>query len=249
MDNKGLKQVYDQMHQQGQSAWYGDGREERELILKMGKPWYGCILEIGCGEGWLGDKLCDIQDIEYYKGIDYSKNAIEMAKRNFPHIEDNFEVIDYRNLNDGNFNRLVMQGVLEHLDDPFTELKWMMDNLLAKKGDVITSSPCFLNPRGIVWMTLNMLGAVMSKTDLHYLDPHEFFTFAYSNGYKIDVDYCDDSWGNGLDMILDFEKRLPLALRDGGITYDNQRLDEFLRWLSNLPVKGLGATAVYRISK
>ena len=67
-----------------------------------------------------------------------------------------------------------MQGVLEHLDDPFTELKWMMDNLLTEKGDVITSSPCFLNTRGIVWMTLDMLGAVMSKTDLHYLDPWEF---------------------------------------------------------------------------
>jgi hypothetical protein len=88
--------------------------------------------------------------------------------------------MNYREMRSGLYGRLVMQGVLEHLDDPFGELQWMIEHFKPKT--VITSSPCFLNPRGIVWKTLDMLGAVMSKTDLHHLNPWEFEAFCENNG-------------------------------------------------------------------
>lgn len=142
-----------------------------------------------------------------------------------------------------------MQGVLEHLDDPLMELKWMIDNLLVPEGDVITSSPCFLNSRGIVWMTLNMLGAVMSKTDLHFLNTWDFESFCGAFNYQLDVEYCDQSWGNWDAMYDDLEKRIPLALRDGGISFDEKKVKGLLDWLllATEFVAGLGATAVYRI--
>src|SRR3972149_6300913 len=231
------------MHKQGASSWFGQGEEERELILKMGEPWEGkTVLEIGCGEGQLC-QIIEAMGIEI-TGVDYSEEAIAKAyERN---IDVYFHCGHYSEIN-GKKNRIVMQGVLEHLDNPFTELKWIMDNLLTKKGDVITSSPCFLNPRGIVWMTLDMLGAVMSKTDLHYLNPWEFEEFCEKNGYGIEIEFCDSSWGNGRRMIEDFRKRLPLALGDGGIKFKQSKINKFLEWLDLVPCDAVGATAVYRI--
>ncbi len=147
-----------------------------------------------------------------------------------------------------------MQGVLEHLDDPFAELKWMMDNLLGENGDVITSSPMFVNPRGFVWMTLHMLGAVMSKTDLHFLNPWDFECFCMDNGYKLEWTSTDHSWANGVDMIEDLKHRIPLALRDGKIDYNPIRIEDFLDWLRKSARMidlgpNLGATAIYKITK
>ena len=143
----------------------------------------------------------------------------------------------------GLYGRLVMQGVLEHLDDPFGELQWMIEHFKPKT--VITSSPCFLNPRGIVWKTLDMLGAVMSKTDLHHLNPWEFEAFCENNGYKLKMQDCDYSWGNGQDMINDLAQRIPLALKDGNLPKKDSFL--FLNWLNQFPCEGNGANMVYRI--
>lgn len=254
MGNKDLKQVYDDMHSKGPSSWFGQGKEERELILKMGEPWKGkTALEIGCGEGDLTVKIAN--EGAHILGIDYSKTSIKKAVHKYGQRDALhpgtfiFHCKDYHDTKEIN-NRIVMQGVLEHLDHPFTELKWMLDNLLTEKGDVITSSPCFLNPRGIVWMTLDMIGAVMSKTDLHCLNPCDFQNFCYDNKYFLEWDTCDRSWAYDVDMISDFKKRIPLALKDGGIPYSEEKLSQFMDWLDcRLFSTEQGATAVYRIMK
>jgi SAM-dependent methyltransferase len=248
MDNKDLKKKYDEMHKVGSSSGFSQGKEERELILKMGEPWERFdVLEIGCGEGDLLNEMNEV--CASVAGVDFSKVAIEKAKKKYPHlflVEGGYQdMVVYRR----KFDRIVMQGVLEHLCDPFIELKWMIDNLLKKNGDVITSSPCFLNPRGIVWMTLDMLGAVMSKTDLHFLNPWEFRAFCYGNRYKLAWETCDWEWAKGDDMIADLKKRIPLALKDGNISYSQKRLDKLIEWLnSKMFPTYYGATAVYRIS-
>jgi hypothetical protein len=131
------------------------------------------------------------------------------------------------------------------LDDPFVELQGMIKHFKPKT--VITSSPCFLNPRGIVWMTLDMLGAVMSKTDLHYLNPYQFENFCDDHGYKLEMQDCDYLWGSGIDMVKDLRKRIPLALKDGDLPEKSP--DKLIDWLAYLPgnCRGVGATMVYRI--
>ena len=247
MDNKDLQARYNRMHSQGVSAWFDDGQEERETIVNMGNPWDQLrVLEIGCGEGTLGLRISEKK--ADYLGIDYSKEAILKAEKIDSAL---FTYGHYRTGGFGYFDRLVMQGVLEHLDDPFAELRWMIDNLLLEGGDIITSSPCFVNPRGIVWMTLDMLGAVMSKTDLHFLHLWDFWGFAMKYGYHIETQYCNDSWGNDKRMIEDFLQRIPLATRDGNLPHlQPGKLNSFLLWLqqiSDFDIKGYGATAIYKI--
>ena len=245
--NEQLKDKYDQMHAVGQSSWFDEGDEERQAILRIGKLWEGLeVIEVGCGEG----DLCAMMKMAGANplGIDYSEQAISKAKIRHGDWNDEegitYLCAGYRDV-DGFADRVVMQGVLEHLDNPFEELQWMIDHFKPKT--VITSSPCFLNTRGVVWHTLNMLGAVMSKTDLHYLDPMDFDLFCRDNGYKITTEHCDNSWGHGQKMVDDLSKRIPLALKDGNIPFKQEKVDELIDWLKSFNLHGRGAVACYRI--
>jgi len=251
--NEALKEVYNEMHKQGASAWFGQGTEERELILKVGEPWKEIdVYEIGCGEGELVDMIFQRQKDFGGRiwGLDYSEVAIQKAKEKYNHPYT-YKLGNYRD-QIHRCQRIVMQGVLEHLDDPFTELKWMMDNLLTEKGDVITSSPAFFNPRGFIWMALHTAGAVMSKTDLHFIDGNDVEDFCKKNGYGFGFRTCDFDWANGNRMMEDLRQRIPLALKDGNLRMD--RIEYLLNWLQNarktIRWEGdCGATAVYRITK
>jgi SAM-dependent methyltransferase len=263
MKNKDLKAKYDRMHAQGPDAWFDDGAEERAAILKMGQAWTGLkVLEIGCGEGQLAaDMVIGTQGdlrggASVVRAVDYSETAIGKAKAKWGESDFlRFHHGDYRKLENSKINdRLVMQGVLEHLDDPFKELKWMMDNLLVDGGDVITSSPGFINPRGFVWMTLDLVGAVMSKTDLHVLNPWQFEEFAATNHWPIEIWSCDNEWGFGAKMRNDLQERIPKALNDGALNVNDKKLGEFMEWLRRAgymaPASGLsGATIVYKLKK
>ena len=65
---------------------------------------------------------------------------------------------------------------------------------------------------------------------------------------------CDLDWGNGESMLKDLRQRIPLALKDGNIKYNKDKLDNFLYWLGNyrdffhIENEEIGATMVYKIS-
>jgi 2-polyprenyl-3-methyl-5-hydroxy-6-metoxy-1,4-benzoquinol methylase len=256
MTNQELKSTYDEMHEKGPEAWFGDGVQEAKTILDIGKPWHhNNVLEIGCGEGNLAYNMALLNRTGFVWAIDYSETAILKAVEKYEGMELlHFGVKDYKDLvHEIKYNRIVMQGVLEHLDEPFVELKWMIDNLLAKDGDIITSSPAFLNPRGYIWMTLNMLGAVMSKTDLHYLNVWDFQAFCKKHHYYlVNNRGTDRDWGNGQRMLDDLRERIPLALQDGEIKYGKRNFNRFMKWLKKTveyteDLRFPGATMVYRI--
>ena len=131
MNNESLKARYDEMHSKGSSSWFSDGCEERETILDIGEPWKGLrVLEIGCGEGDLCNMIHDRGALVL--GIDYSGAAIAKAHGKFESELGgtlDFMTINFHKYTSENSDRIVMQGVLEHLDDPFTELQWMINNL------------------------------------------------------------------------------------------------------------------------
>jgi hypothetical protein len=141
-----------------------------------------------------------------------------------------------------------MQGVLEHLDDWRQSLNDMI--LMFKPKTIITSMPAFINIRGIVWHTLDMLGAVMSKTDLHYIDPWEVEEFCYSWGYDTAYQSIDLTWGNGPKMVKDLSERIPLAVKDGNLPLNWDKLWTYIEWLGRAMEyfdHDEGAVNIYRI--
>ena len=130
----------------------------------------------------------------------------------------------------GKYDAIVMAGVLEHIDEPFSLIDKLIKENLNKGGKIITASPSFLNPRGYVWMTLQMLLDVpMSLSDIHFFSPSDFNNYAKSRGLKVSMFSIDHDWGGGDRTILDFKKRLVNALKDKGL--NNQNVPEFLEWL------------------
>jgi len=244
--NQDLKDRYEAMHAAGKEAWFDDGYRERQAIFEFGEPWdRKRVIEIGCGDGDLLNMLDQAGAI--VTGLDFSEKAIATCKARYPHLSP--VCTPYRQFL-ASCDVLVMQGVLEHLDEPLIELKWMINEYAPKT--VITSSPCFVNPRGIVWMALNMLGAKMSLTDLHFINPWQIQAFCFGHGWRYDVRYVDADWGAGQRMIEDLRQRIPLALKDGKIPYRKRRLEKLLQWLERCVAEWhiddhAGAVAIYKI--
>lgn len=254
MKNDDLTNVYDEVYEEGSNTFFSESDgEELKTIISMCEDWSGKrILEIGCGEGDLALELSDL-GAEKIIAIDYSQSAINIALKK---VNDRknliFRADNYKNIK-GSFDYVVMAGVLEHFDNPFIELTYIMDEFVKEGGSIITSSPSFLNPRGYVWMTLAILLKVpMSLTDLHFLAPWQFEEFAKSNEYELEMKSCDFSWGCGKLMIKDYKKRLHNALRDANL--DNTNVSELLDWMEKAGKyynigEYSGATMAYKITK
>lgn len=76
------------------------------------------FLDIGCGPGQFAE-MCFENGIINYSGIDLSKIAIEMAKKNNPSHAEKFIHLDVnkKNINFGDFDAFIALEVLEHIYD------------------------------------------------------------------------------------------------------------------------------------
>ncbi len=250
MDNQDLQNLYNRVYADGEELFYTTSAfPESLLIHRMGGDWTGLeVLEIGCGEGRLA-ALMGFSGAHVH-AVDYSKEAIALAQDRIRLPNVRFECKDARDVS-GQYDRVVLQGVLEHMDDPFGELRRWRDRFLKPGGVLITSSPSFLNPRGYVWMALQLLLDVpMSLSDLHFLCPFDFEEFAEKENMRLTYESCDHDWASGGLTLVDFKKRLTNALRDADL--DNTRVDRFLAWLEKAvrfyrPETWSGANVVYRL--
>ena len=249
-NNKDLKNVYNKQ----ELNWYS-GYDESITLARMGDPWKGKkVLEIGCGQGHLASILS-------YAGaevtaLDYAADEIRRAVDNYDMHRVNFMSGDYRkDLKKQRFNTIIMQGVIEHFDEPLKELKWITDNLISPASGslLLISVPHWWNPRGFILQTLRLLlDAKISLTDLHYFLPGDIVSLAKNSGWIISkYEICDESRGSGADAIADLVDRIPKAYPKVG----KKRLKEFTRYMKKMLLDptvgntGLGATAVYRFEK
>lgn len=232
--NSDLKSHYEEGH-----VYTSDGEEEEDQIIASA-DWSGKrVLEIGCGDGKLSERIYGLG--ASVLGIDY---AIK-AKFIEPDLE--YGRCDYTDVQ-GAFDIVVMKGVLEHMDNPLMTLGIIKDRFGPRQ--IVTSSPNFLNPRGHVWMALQLLLDVpMSLTDLHFICPFDMKEWAEELGYELEYVSVDQDWGHGQRLMADYNKRLKNALNDKGLEAD---VPKYLAWLEKtLPfrnyTKDSGATIVYNI--
>jgi 2-polyprenyl-3-methyl-5-hydroxy-6-metoxy-1,4-benzoquinol methylase len=182
-------------------------KSEFEKILNAVDDHGKAVLEIGCGTGDLAARIAE--KAGFVIGVDYCEKSIEQANINHGHLDNIiFHNCDYREMI-GGYDIIVMQGVLEHLDDPLEELGSIIERNLPSGGMVITSSPSFMNPRGLVLMTISLLFDLgVTMADLHYIMPEEIKEFCDNRGYGYHVTTSDMDWGNGNLCLADIEKRL-----------------------------------------
>ena len=224
-----MKALYENVYKEGAyEHFFTFPMTEGTLEIASRDEWQGKrVLDIGCGEGDLAAilSICGANVL----GVDYAQSAIDIAnsRYNRPNLE--FVKCRYTDLAE-RFDTIVMHGVLEHMDDPLATLQTVSTRLLNRPGKIITSSPSFLNPRGYIWMALQLLLDVpMSLSDRHFLCPFDFERYARELGAELQYCSVDQDWGHGERLIADFDRRLRNAFRDRSLPAN---VDRFLEWLS-----------------
>lgn len=102
---------------------------------------YGTVLDVGCGEGTLGELAPD--DCLMY-GVDISETALEMADNQYTAVaQADIENDDIVGIFDTKFDVVVCLEVLEHLFNPYTVLE-RLSNSLDSGTTVIASVPNFV---------------------------------------------------------------------------------------------------------
>jgi 2-polyprenyl-3-methyl-5-hydroxy-6-metoxy-1,4-benzoquinol methylase len=74
------------------------------------------ILEIGCSNGYGTRYFNDIKNLNYL-GLDYDKDVIEYAKKEYGDVNINFISSDIHDFKFGFYDTIIMMEVVEHLND------------------------------------------------------------------------------------------------------------------------------------
>lgn len=128
------------------------------------------ILDVGCGEGIMLTRLAKIINPQKIVGIDLSKPALAVAKKNIPTARliqmDAMELA----FADNSFDLVLLLEVLEHLRDPLQAIKE------AKR---VTSKYCIFSVPDEPWFSLLSLLAGMHITRLGKHPEHrQFWSFS-----------------------------------------------------------------------
>ena len=247
--NDDLRQRYERVFAQGKEGFFTFPTTDCTHEVCNATTWSGkTVLEVGCGTGETAAALASAGATVV--ATDYAESAIVQARAKHRHPRLDFRVGRLEDF-DGPFDTIVLQEVLEHVDDPIVTLTHVQERLTAA-GEVILTCPAFLNMRGYVWMTLQiLLGVPMSLTDLHAISPFDVEEWAGRARLRLEHWHSfrhGQAFGAG--MVCDMERRLKHALRDAGL--DNSRVDELLKWLARVSsyeqeLHHNGAKILYRL--
>jgi len=112
--------------------------EIKEIISLLNPKKSDRILEIGCGSGVL------LKELEKYKcsiiGIDVSKEAIEMAKKNTSISKLILSSTDKLDFDNNSFDKIICQHIVEHLNN-FDIVLEELKRILKNNGCLIIVTP------------------------------------------------------------------------------------------------------------
>ena len=256
--NVSLKLFYNSSFKKGEEKVFtslltrGTNSVEMNEVIKSQK-WKGKkVLDVGCGTGLFA--LMTAKKGSKVTGIDYSEEAIKIAKKTHKHKNLKYQLSNVNQKINDNYDIITSIGTLEHMDNPLQTLK-IFKKHLKPNGKIVVTSPNWTNARGYILMTLNFLfNAPVTMADLHYQTPVDFKNYAKKLEMNLKWHTFDESWASGEILIKDFKRRLPNVLSDAKLPKTNKNINEFLKWLKenvlpfNNKLPHSGATGIYIFS-
>jgi len=259
MKNNELKKFYDGVYKKGERSHYtklilGKSISEEKVSVLKEINWNNKkVLDVGCGTGELA-YLISQKKAKYVKGIDYSPVAIELANKNYKANNLEYQCVDIDNI-DGEYDVILLVGVLEHIDDPVKLLR-RLKGLLKKGGSLLVTCPNWSNVRGHVLMTLkHLFNAKITLADIHHFTPVQFEHWARDLKMKLKWRTIEQSWGHGEKMITDFRRRLPNVLKPLFKKISDTEIENLITWLEKdiitleTDFKHSGAVGLYHLKK
>jgi len=254
--NKKLKKFYDKVYIKGEKKHFTAFREtnatsEVKEVLKQISWKSKKVLDAGCGSGFFAYNAA--KKGAKVLGVDYSIEAIKIAKSEYSHQNLKFKKLDVSKIKE-KFDVIVLNGTLEHMDDPLKTLELFKQHL-NPNGCILITSPNWTNPRGYILLTLwYLFKAPITLADLHYFTPVDFQNFAKKLKMKLIWKTYDRFWSHGDVLAKDFEIRLPNVLRDAKLPKNQKQINSFIKWIKtnivplNNDLPHSGATGMYVFS-
>ncbi len=257
--NKSVKKIYNAAYKKGEDAHYtrlifskGGLTNDKKAILAE-TSWKGkVVLDVGCGTGEVAYRIA--KKGAHVLAIDYSPEAIVVARGKYKHPNLSYEVMDLARVQ-GLFDVVISMGTLEHTDNPFTVLRTLSRHV-KKGGSLLLTCPNWLNPRGYMLQTLwRLFHAKITLADIHYLSPVEFTAWAKKLGMTLSWKTVDHDWGHGMRLVEDFRRRIPNVLRDSKLPNHPERIADYIDWIEThvVPFERStphgGVTGVYHLRK
>jgi len=252
MQNKDLKKIYNNVYKKiGEKKFFskfksGIDQSGIEGEVKKACKWRNKkVLDFGCGTGRTAFLISSL-GAEVH-GLDYSKEAIRLAKKNFQSPKLHFRIGSLKDIKD-KYDVIISLGTLEHMDKPLQTLR-VFKKHLNKKGRIIITCPNWTNIRGFILMTLYQLFDFrITLTDIHYFTPKDIENLAQKAGLKFEKWWSFNySLGNYQWMLNDLRRRLPKVLKKERY---RKQIKKLLVWLEktqdlNFYSKHSGSTALY----
>lgn len=259
--NKALRAKYEAIYARGEENYFSkfeqgvDRSETNQRVLSCADWRDKSVVDVGCGTGELLRRIA-AQGGSPLTGIDYSENAIEIARSRGPFENTRYIAGDLLEMEPEENDIVISCGTIEHSDNPRAFLD-ALTRWCRNDGLLLITCPHFINVRGFVWMALATLQDVpMSLTDLHFIHPWHMEEWCRDLGLRIrGFSTCDHERASGKLLPGDFRKRLRNALADAGI--DNSNVPQYIDYLDKLVdyMRGeescamQGATAIYVIER
>ncbi len=206
-------------------------------VLKkyVNKEFVNKVLDIGCGEGTrLSYLINESNGIKKGFGIDISKTAILLAKKNYPYLEfikSDIEKIPFKN---NSFDFIYSAYVLEHVSNP-EKLISESRRLLKKNATLILiapnygspnrSSPCFTRSRSkkIIEGYLDDLFRLFTRKNT--LNWNKVKPIASKRKYKIDWDCQTEPY---LGSLISYLKKSGFKILEYSSCWEEESKDSSL---------------------
>ena len=234
-NNSNLKSFYNKVYKKGEEKHYtsfvtkGTTTDEMKEVLKELNWKNKTVLDVGCGTGLFAHKVSKLGPKQVL-GIDFSKEAVEIAIGTHKNHNLQYQVLDVKEIK-SRYDVIVSLGTLEHMDNPLKTLK-ILKKHLTKNGKIIVTSPNWTNPRGYILMTLwHLFNAPITLADLHYQTPIDFQNYAKKLNMHLKWRTFDRNWGHGNILITDFEKRLPNIIKDTKLKVTQTQIRSLIQWI------------------
>lgn len=256
--NEQLKKIYNNIFATGEEKTFtrrGNSGEVLEIknVLSQVSWKDKKVIDVGCGTGHFAHVIS--KKGAKVLGIDFSNEAIKIAKKKYKHKNLSYEHVDLKKGIVGKFDIIVSLGTIEHQDDPFKVLQDFKKHLNTN-GKIILTVPNWTNPRGYILMSLyHLFDAPITLADLHYFTPLTFTDWAKKMNMTLKWKTFDRTWASGKILLEDFSRRLPNVLKDAGLPLKKKNIDNLLNWLETMiiPLNHKsdldGAMAVYVLMK
>jgi 2-polyprenyl-3-methyl-5-hydroxy-6-metoxy-1,4-benzoquinol methylase len=183
-----------------------------ESVYSLVPEWAARILDVGCGTGTLGAKLCRRQECRVV-GITYSQREAELASGRLSQaICADLNQFDFSPL--GQFDCVILSHILEHLYSPEAVLQ-RLKYALRPESMIVVALPNVLFWRQrwefLMGRWRYQDGGIMDRTHFRFFDYLSSETLLENAGYKILATHCDGAFPMtrlGRKVIGSFSRRI-----------------------------------------